>query len=165
MRDCQSPNLNSANINFWPPGDHFAKYNSRQIFRLYSSSKRKGSWHQWHIHNSTWIQLPQLVTLTALFYCSSQCCTNGCRSETNYCDHCNFNLESTITGAKQRVFDNIQSDLQEHTKKKLSTNWSWNKYHFVSRSGWDTAGNQWLRPKTGILCWDCSHHCCWDQWL
>ena len=35
MRDCQSPNLNSANINFWPPGGHFAKYNSRQIFRLY----------------------------------------------------------------------------------------------------------------------------------
>ena len=61
------------------------------------------------------------VTLTALFYCSSQCCTNGCRSETNYCDHCNFKLESTITGAKQRVFDNIQSDLQEHTKRKLST--------------------------------------------
>ena len=35
MRDCQSPNLNSANIYFWPLGDHFAKYNSRQVFRLY----------------------------------------------------------------------------------------------------------------------------------
>ena len=34
-RNCQSPNLNSANIYFWPLGGHFAKYNSRQIFRLY----------------------------------------------------------------------------------------------------------------------------------
>ena len=35
MRDCKSPNLNSANINFWPLGGHFAKNNSRQIFCLY----------------------------------------------------------------------------------------------------------------------------------
>ena len=34
-RNCQSPNLNSANIYFWPLGGHFAKYNSSQIFRLY----------------------------------------------------------------------------------------------------------------------------------
>ena len=35
MCDCQLPNLNSANIYFWPLGGHFAKYNSRQIFWLY----------------------------------------------------------------------------------------------------------------------------------
>ena len=35
MHDCQSPNLDSANTYFWLLVGHFAKYNSRQIFRLY----------------------------------------------------------------------------------------------------------------------------------
>ena len=39
MRDCQSPNLNSANIYFWPLGGHYAKYNSCQIFRLHGMLK------------------------------------------------------------------------------------------------------------------------------
>ena len=37
MHECQSPNLNSANIYFWPLGGHFAKYNSCQIFRLHGN--------------------------------------------------------------------------------------------------------------------------------
>ena len=62
MHECQSPNLNSANIIFWLLGGHFTKYNSRQIFWLYgmwlyykslmfqwysSVSKHKFSWGSW----------------------------------------------------------------------------------------------------------------------
>ena len=39
IKICHSPiaKFNSANIYFWPLGGHFTKYNSCQIFRLYST--------------------------------------------------------------------------------------------------------------------------------